>query len=53
MSSRRRVIALIAVPAPLAIVARLLVPFSPADKRVLVPPDRYLDATLATFLYAC
>jgi hypothetical protein len=52
MSSVRRVVASIVVFAFLAVVARLVVPFSPADKRVFVPPDRYLDATLATFLVA-
>jgi hypothetical protein len=36
----------------LAIFARLLVPFSADDNRVLTPPGRYLDAALATFLIA-
>ncbi len=36
----------------LASFARLLVPFSPDDNRVLTAPGRYLDAALATFLIA-
>jgi len=55
MSRSGRVISvcrLAIVLAFLAIFARLLVPFSPADNRVLTPPGRYLDAALATFLIA-
>src|SRR5215213_1749764 len=52
MSGTRRVVAFSSVLLFLAIAARAIVPFTGADKRVLVPPDRYLDATLAALLVA-
>jgi hypothetical protein len=48
----KRVVVFVAVAVFLALLARLIVPFADLDKRVIVPPDRYLDATLAAFLVA-
>jgi len=52
MSSVRQILTAIAVVALLAAAARLMAPFSAERARVLVPPDRYLDATLATLVVA-
>jgi len=52
MSGVRRALALIAVLTCFAAAARLMAPFAPERARVLVPPDRYLDATLATLVVA-